>query len=423
MKKKTEFTRIFHPVGQGAFYSEAFKITTESQKNSEYRVVYDCGSKKDKNWLATRVTSSFPTKDVDILFLSHFHDDHYKGIINLNPRIIILPLLDEWDKVIFWIGKNLNKCSIDIDYANELKEMFPESRFIYIEPMDEESRRREESTNIDSPSYSSLQNPSDSGVDMPLPSGTLITGNSIPDWIYIPVNPKLDKSVTDYFRKLLKDKGIEESELKRLDKEYFLAHKKDLAYIYKEIGNPNEFSMVVYSGPNPYLPNNRQRHIGIDRLRVGNIYQTCLYYDPMHPRCRHYCPEYVWNRNHLRIGCLYMGDINLSNKQNSGTPILQQIYSLFPMDSIHEISTIQIPHHGSIDNYTPSLNEYYDWPIRKWEDWGRAMIYVISVGESNPYGHPSAWVIKDLMDNAKRIVLVTESTASTLIEKTEWDEQ
>lgn len=419
----TEFTRTFHPVGQGAFYSETFRIKMESKKDTAYRVVYDCGSKKDKQWLKSRVSGAFPDNNIDILFLSHFHDDHYKGIENLNPKTIVIPLLDEWDKVIFWIGKNLGKCSIDVNYAAKLKEKFSNSRFIYIRALDEESRRTEEPTNIDN-LFTNAYGTEDSVHDITFPSGIWLKANAIPDWIYIPVNPKLDNSVTDRFKTLLADKGIDWEKLKKLDNQYFLEHKKTLAKIYKDIGDPNEFSIAVYSGPNPYKLRKVKRPIRLERLKIGNVYRNCICYEPVSSWCIHHCPNFIENcrlHSHIKSGCLYLGDINLSNDSNDlHSSLLQKLYSLFPIECIQEIGTIQVPHHGSIDNYHSSLKSYYDWTVGSWEELHGEIFYVISVGESNNYGHPSAWVIKDLLDFDRTVVLVTETAGSIFIEKTRW---
>ena len=419
----TEFTRTFHPVGQGAFYSETFRIQMESKKDTEYRVVYDCGSKKDKQCLQARVSGAFKDNNIDILFLSHFHDDHFKGIENLNPKIIILPLLDEWDKVIFWIGRNLGKCSIDVNYAAKLKERFGKSRFIYIRPLDEESRRTEEPVDIDN-LFGNTDVVEGSGHDITRPSGIWLTADAIPDWIYIPVNPKLENSITDRFRSFLADKGIDEEKLKKLATQYFLEHKNTLAKIYKKIGDPNEFSMAVYSGPNPYKQRKAQSSIKLERIKIGNVYRKCICYSPRYPWCVDLCPDFVYSHrhsHHIKPGCLYLGDIKLSEENdNVYSSILQKIYNLFPIESIHEIGTIQVPHHGSIHNYHSSLKSYYDWTIGKWKDWDGEIFYVFSVGETNNYGHPSAWVIKDLLDNDRTVVLVTETTSSIFIEKAKW---
>lgn len=99
MSRTRYFERIFHPVGQGAFYSETHRIDDSS--HSEINVVYDCGSKKGKTWVGQRVKSLFQNREIELLFLSHFHNDHYNGIEFINPKYIVLPLLGRWDKAIF----------------------------------------------------------------------------------------------------------------------------------------------------------------------------------------------------------------------------------------------------------------------------------------------------------------------------------
>lgn len=415
MRHHTTFARTFHPVGQGAFYSEDFEIYNYMSIPTVYRVVYDCGSKKDKNWLKTRVTSAFPDNDIDLLFLSHFHDDHYKGVEFLNPKIIVLPLLDEWDKVIFWVGKNLKKNSIDIEYPAELRNRFPKSRFIYISPSSGETRSSEETINIENIENGPSGYLLDSGNDTILPSGSLLTGNTITDWIYIPVNPKLDKSMTDRFRHLLSENKIDEDELKKLDVKFFQSHRKVLSKIYKKIGDPNEFSMAVYSGPNPYLPHNPARLIDMDDIRIKYIFSRNNQFGAP---VRWWWDEY-WDD--VKVGCLYLGDMNLSDKDKKRSELLRNIYRLLPQKSIYTIGTIQIPHHGSIDNFHPLIKSYYDWTTDQWKQWERPKIYLISVGESNTYGHPSAWVLKELMDNGNCVILVTEKSTSCFIEKAQFE--
>jgi hypothetical protein len=56
--------RTFHPIGQGAFYSE---------RNEKFNMVYDCGEWKDSNYANKVVKQSFGTTDtIDLLFISHF---------------------------------------------------------------------------------------------------------------------------------------------------------------------------------------------------------------------------------------------------------------------------------------------------------------------------------------------------------------
>lgn len=86
-------TRIFHPIGQGAFYSERF---------GKINIVYDCGCgvKKDSCKIANKVVKqSFKPKEViDILFISHFHEDHINKIKILKEHCkienVVLPLVN-----------------------------------------------------------------------------------------------------------------------------------------------------------------------------------------------------------------------------------------------------------------------------------------------------------------------------------------
>ena len=67
--------RTFHPVGQGAFYSE---------RHNDFNIVYDCGTEwknRGKKVIDKTIQSSFSKEDViDILFISHFDYDHVSKI-------------------------------------------------------------------------------------------------------------------------------------------------------------------------------------------------------------------------------------------------------------------------------------------------------------------------------------------------------
>ena len=101
--------RTFHPVGQGAFYSERHIIDA-----TEFTVVYDCGSTtfREKK-LETKIKSTFPKgHTIDILFISHFHSDHINGIEFLKKHCIIkkvvLPLINNEAKVLLKISNFLD---------------------------------------------------------------------------------------------------------------------------------------------------------------------------------------------------------------------------------------------------------------------------------------------------------------------------
>ena len=86
-----ELKRTFHAVGQGAFYTERFY---EGNKNV-FNVVYDCGSetsKKKKKSIDNAIerfckdhkdhveADNTSKPKIDLVFVSHFHDDHVNGM-------------------------------------------------------------------------------------------------------------------------------------------------------------------------------------------------------------------------------------------------------------------------------------------------------------------------------------------------------
>ena len=389
--------RVFHPVGQGAFYSESHSYDDAAP----YTVVYDCGTKKDQNWLKSRIADS-GIVNPDLMFLSHFHDDHYKGIKFLNPKVIILPIMKEWDRVIFWIGGRLKHSGFNPNLAADLQKQFPNARMIQIQPADEETEYPADApvTNIDD-----IPNPEDTdSVDTPgnvFPSGTRFNSSAIPDWVYIPVNPCLDRQTVQQFEDLVKAYRLDENKLKALDAQYFKEKIDQIKSIYSAIGTPNEYSMAVYSGPS---------NSGMNLVHFGtNLRRNCLC--PISPYVCRFHPRF---RYEFESGCLYLGDMNLNNKLEP----LKIIYRCLGNDLQEMIGTIQVPHHGSKDNYNSKLLETYDPHSNSWvpRDKHIVIIYVISVGESNTYGHPDGFVMNELISSGHFLKLVTEQSNSDLME-------
>ena len=88
------FKRTLHPVGQGAFFSEQF---FSSSNECLFSVIYDCGS-TSKQLLYHEIEQL--EKSIDIMFISHFDNDHINGLktlINkglLNFRsVVVIPFI------------------------------------------------------------------------------------------------------------------------------------------------------------------------------------------------------------------------------------------------------------------------------------------------------------------------------------------
>ena len=90
--------RTFHPVGQGAFYSERFY--DDHHQDAIHNIVYDCGTLLGYIRKAKKVVlQAFDNNDIiDYLFISHLDYDHISLVDTLlssigGVRNIVLPLI------------------------------------------------------------------------------------------------------------------------------------------------------------------------------------------------------------------------------------------------------------------------------------------------------------------------------------------
>ena len=95
--------RTFHPIGQGAFYSESFHYNKK-----KINIIYDCGSLTSIDEIKNEIELSFPENTViDAVFISHFDTDHVNAIPFLinrcNVKNIFFPLISEEDKILLKI--------------------------------------------------------------------------------------------------------------------------------------------------------------------------------------------------------------------------------------------------------------------------------------------------------------------------------
>lgn len=374
-------TRIFHPIGQGAFYSETHRIG-DGPKTT---VVYDCGSKTCKTKIKESIDEDLQDNRVTILFISHFHSDHCNGIEFLNPKYIVLPMLSEYEKVLLWIENTLNESELDMNYERTLRDRFPESRFIFVRKINDEDEGESEPLNLENFPGENIA------------SGTPLRIGHTSSWDYIPVNPKLDPALIEDFKQRLAGKNIDYAKLCAFDYAYFNTCKEELQKIYREIRSPNEYSMAVYSGPGiPY-------HDFWERtLRYWN--ESCFSFT--------HIGRYPQRGDGPFCGCLYLGDMNLKEKGNAKSKILKKIYSLLPGTVFDCLSTIQVPHHGSFKNFNNALLSWYDKSRDSWNPWYAPMLYVISAGDPSPYHHPSPRVLEKLVHHR----IVTQQPESRLVE-------
>lgn len=285
--------RTFHPVGQGAFYSEVH--INESEK---FTIVYDCGtiSKNRKDILIKNIESLAKEGDViDILFISHFDTDHINGIKQLKERYkiktVVLPYITKDEKDYLKIKAKIepNNCGIEILDSGFFDK---ETKIIFVDP--------NEQGGVNPTASDTILNIDNIASTRTIPSGTELSSEKSIDnkWLYIPYCHSQEKKYTEFISKL-SEKDIDIEKLNDIN--YVETNFNIIKSIYENMkGEINMTSLMLYSVP---------------------------------------------SEEQLKLGCLFLGDINL-NKVD-----LSKIKSKY----YEKINTLQIPHHGSILNYNDSI--------------------------------------------------------------------
>ena len=370
--------RTFHPVGQGAFYSERFFFYDGEQLKANHNVVYDCGVcfgyiKEAKHVVSQAFTDQ---DEIDYLFISHFDYDHLSLAYILLPKVknIVLPLISEEELVIAMIYYKIEEREETVEFFREV--------------IDRLDKRDDDKTVI------FIGGDDDQGSNV-RKSGTEIKTIWNPEWVLIPHNIKycsrrnelineLGNVICDQnIRDTIKKKGLDTFEnaeglIEKLKEKEFAEKiivipdlRRAIKKAYSRIeGGTNENSLLLYSGP--------------IKLETGYEIGRC---EP--DRAYHYY-------NHRRAACLYTGDSTCDmrdwQKKYAG------VWDL--------IGTIQLPHHGSVESFDVEANQI-----------DREYVFPVSFGTYNTYGHPSGKVLAYLMVCDCNVLMVTEMANSWYMQK------
>lgn len=233
----TQILRTFHPVGQGAFYTETHRdCYTQNQIN----IVYDCGTKtKEINIENVIHKAFFQNTVIDILFISHFDEDHISGIYELKNRCtikkVVIPLIPQEDRLLFIITNEISSPYKEI-ITNPESYFGENTQITYVISTDQEAQEN----NIRDYNRNIIK--SGDHID--------ITGHS-KTWCYIPFNFKYTKRL-DELKKVLKEKKLEIDKLTNI--EYIKSKEKIIREAYRKITSSiNRNSLIVYSGPKTFL--------------------------------------------------------------------------------------------------------------------------------------------------------------------------
>lgn len=383
-----EVTRTIHPVGQGAFYSEHFKL----KDGKVYNVVYDCGTKDDwHETLETKVEiyiGNVNDEDgIDALFISHFDEDHVNGIIDLanecHIKKVILPVFrkEKWLSIVEY--------GI-IYYYNYQRILYllreKGIKLVFVNPNGENDRELDNFYSLDR-----LPNRINSGTKICI----WLDGMQ---WLYIPIYFDAllrikDKLKTEIERIPLLDRHLKVENLKdpqMLDQH--ILHKVNDAYT-RVVGDNNRPSMPCYSGP------------ADDNYNVSMFINQFVPHFKLSASDKHKSYYQIEKKQGVfKAACLYTGDTTL--KMNQCREIRKYMDDRF----INQIDTLQVPHHGSKYNITVSSVEKY-LEMNFYD-----LLCFTSFGYGNTYKHPSTSCVKSITDALGIFIGVNECPNSALKE-------
>ena len=236
-----ELIRIFHPIGQGAFYTE--RHFSEGQ---EFTVVYDCGSTTlTLKKLEKKIKSTFLKKqNIDLLFISHFHSDHINGIQFLKThckiKIVVLPLIGEETKALLKINNFIANDDATTQLIDNPQAFFGDSTIII-------SIAETEIVNGDNGINTEQQRiVTDINTSETIASGTPLVNPLIDKWFFIPFNYKHSDRKKEFISALTKA-SLNLTDIDTIEK--ISTNKRKIIAAYKQVdGDLNDNSMILFSG-------------------------------------------------------------------------------------------------------------------------------------------------------------------------------
>ena len=336
------FRRTFHPIGQGAFFTEQFFDGVSAELL--YNVVYDCGSNSSgiiKQMERCIKSTLHDKKKIDVMFLSHFDDDHVNYVKFLKEHgylewtKLFVPMLAEEE----WLG--IEPYVTNYHFILTLNENVKGGRkVILVEP--DEGNEKNDDEQLKAPrAIEDIENDK-------IPSGTPLykdVASTGVIWYYTPFNVRFNELIDELKGKLGNDYA------KLRDKSYVMANMEKLKGIYQKLGkNPtngsaiNLNSLLVMSYPEKP-----------DRCKdYGNRTVCNAYYNEWFRWNLRYTQYWLAQKKIYAGSCLYTGDT--SANLDSVWKRIEQMIKLCLGDG-KNLSLIQIPHHGSKYSYDKRIIE------------------------------------------------------------------
>lgn len=360
-------TRKIWPVGQGAFYTEQLQVGDKS-----FNVVFDCGTygrcsgNDNDSFLKTHIDEFLRQcgNKVNLLFISHFHQDHINGIDYLLEKcktkpLIITPSFDD-DMRLYFFLTNLLKLSV----GERTEETINSQQHFFFKTLSNAIQVKENTDDVDNGGrfFDDNGNIRD---DLryrrkEIKEGTNVFNGAFgidsPSWYYIPVayyNKGLKAFASLFADELKKEFGNDFNKISqgriddiddwrkirscyiRAKAEYNDKRKNNVGNVQMEVLEPNNYGIMLYSGS----ADNQKCHISIS----NDCFEYCCRY---HCHCPRLCDfRYVDWDLYCKTGALYTGDMLNKLAYNKLVSIL---FNSTDFKCLHEdgIGLLQLSHHG-----------------------------------------------------------------------------
>jgi len=435
----TRFT--FHNVGQGLFYSGEI----EFNNNKQFLLIYDCGS-ESKNTIEKAInvfSKETKKKEIDMLVISHFHNDHVSGLDYLfnkfNIKTVVIPYFhpvlrlliailnqnqESWyyeflaNPISYLLGRKVERIIIIVgdspDENNPNEEKLPrlpddldnlddENLFnIVLQDIDDETKRKI----VDNENLECLKEKNK--IDIYSHKG-YISLHGI--WLFKFFNYKDDKQISSNLEKCLNnnipDFSLDEvSKIIRNIEKYKGEIKKCYEYIKKQylLKDFNNTSLVMMHTPinhNDILDKKifcLSEFSPICPFPIFFRYSNLIKYFYLCKKVFYKCENSI-NKDYMAQALT--GDINLNYDYIS----LKSHFSYFQ----GKLFICQIPHHGSYKNWNKDFIRDFKIPI-----------HIASAGKFNKYGHPSKKVFENIIENCGIPIIVNDDKWFTVKAKIKW---
>lgn len=371
----------FHNIGQGLFYSGYFSIY--QNENSRVDYVIDCGS-EDMKYLNNALTEYIDDLCrhkkgmLDVLILSHLHEDHISGLEKLcrafRIKRVILPYLDPIERLVLYL-ENKSKLEWYADFIINPTAFFRKYHVDEIVYIDENDDRLEKNTNVNNrpdPQFEFFINRDGLNISIGKMQRDFALEDNVkkidPEILNITGGDKRSLQVSLLKEYSLIIYGVIEFDffVKKLKTDVFKKFKRNVSKIIgvkplidainnesKRIQIINEYNKLPGNFNNTSLCNSI---VSYGNHRIYN-YKCNAPIECFDERCIlacHCCKRID------RFGYIFTGDICLAPAKSGSQSGLCKDFISHYKSKAEKINVFVVPHHGSTNNWDAKLMEVFN---------------------------------------------------------------